>query len=57
MEEFDLAVAENKAIYEKIKDYVLEHMGLKVSSLYRTSKGVVWYDWGGRLQLTESEKF
>lgn len=25
---------EKKAIYEEIKDYVLEHNGLKVSSLY-----------------------
>ena len=42
--ESSMITAENKAIYEKIKDYVLEHMGLKVSSLYRTSKGVVWYN-------------
>ena len=30
----DLTAAESKATYEEIKDYVLEHMGLKVSSLY-----------------------
>lgn len=34
MSELDLTVAESKAAYEEIKDYVLEHMGLKVSSLY-----------------------
>ena len=34
MSEFDLTAAESKATYEEIKDYVLEHMGLKVSSLY-----------------------
>lgn len=30
----DLTTAESKATYEEIKDYVLEHMGLKISSLY-----------------------
>ena len=34
MSELDLTAAESKATYEEIKDYVLEHMGLKVSSLY-----------------------
>ena len=34
MREMDLTAAESKAAYEEIKDYVLEHMGLKVSSLY-----------------------
>ncbi|MCI8798986.1 MAG: 23S rRNA (uracil(1939)-C(5))-methyltransferase RlmD, partial [Lachnospiraceae bacterium] len=34
MSELDLTAAESKAIYEEIKDYVLEHTGLKVSSLY-----------------------
>ena len=34
MDELDLTAAESKATYEEIKDYVLEHMGLKVSSLY-----------------------
>ena len=34
MDEFDLTAAESKATYEEIKDYVLEHTGLKVSSLY-----------------------
>lgn len=33
MREVDLTVAESKAIYEDIKNYVLEHIGLKVSSL------------------------
>lgn len=32
MSEMDLTAAESKAIYEEIKDYVLEHTGLKVSS-------------------------
>lgn len=34
MDEFDLTDAEKKATYQEIKDYVLEHSGLKVSSLY-----------------------
>ena len=34
MSEMDVTAAESKATYEKIKDYVLEHSGLKVSSLY-----------------------
>ncbi len=34
MDELDLTAAESKATYEEIKEYVLEHMGLKVSNLY-----------------------
>ena len=34
MSELDLTAAESKATYEEIKEYVLEHSGLKVSSLY-----------------------
>lgn len=34
MDELDLTVAESKATYEEIKAYVLEHSGMKVSSLY-----------------------
>ena len=34
MSEMDLTAAESKATYEEIKKYVLEHTGLKVSSLY-----------------------
>ena len=34
MDELDLTAAESKATYEEIKDYVLAHAGLKVSSLY-----------------------
>ena len=34
MDELDLTAEESKATYEEIKDYVLEHTGLKVSSLY-----------------------
>ena len=34
MSEMDLTAAESKTTYEEIKDYVLEHTGLKVSSLY-----------------------
>lgn len=34
MSEMDLTAAESKATYEEIKGYVLEHRGLKVSSLY-----------------------
>lgn len=34
MDELDLTAAESKATYQEIKDYVLSHSGLKVSSLY-----------------------
>lgn len=34
MEELDLTVAESKATYGEIRDYVLEHTGSKVSWLY-----------------------
>ncbi|MCM1570208.1 MAG: class I SAM-dependent RNA methyltransferase, partial [Roseburia sp.] len=34
MGEMDLTAAESKATYEEIKEYVLEHTGLKVSNLY-----------------------
>ena len=34
MSEMDLTAAESKATYEEIKNYVLEHTRLKVSSLY-----------------------
>jgi len=34
MDELELTDAEKKATYQEIKDYVLEHSGLKVSSLY-----------------------
>ena len=33
MDQLDLTNAEKKATYQEIKDYVLEHTGLKVSSL------------------------
>lgn len=34
LDEMDLPTVESKATYEEIKDYVLKHTGLKVSSLY-----------------------
>lgn len=34
MDELDLTAVEKKATYDEIKAYVLEHSGLKVSSLY-----------------------
>lgn len=34
MDELNLTSAESKATYEAIKAYVLEHTGLKLSSLY-----------------------
>ena len=34
MDELDLTVAEKKATYDEIKAHVMEHSGLKVSSLY-----------------------
>lgn len=34
MDELDLTAAESRATYEEIKEYVLEHSGMKVSSLY-----------------------
>lgn len=42
MDELDLTAAESKATYEEIKDYVLEHTGLKVTSLY-IAQAEVWY--------------
>lgn len=33
MDELDLTAAEKKATYQELKDYVLEHYGLKVSQL------------------------
>lgn len=33
MDELDVTIAERKATYEEIKDYVLKHRGLKISSL------------------------
>lgn len=34
MDEFDLTVAESKATYNQIKEYVLEKTGLRISNLY-----------------------
>ena len=34
MDELDVTVAESKATYKEIKDYVLKQSGLKVSNLY-----------------------
>lgn len=34
MDEMDLTKAESKATYEEIKEYVLEHTGMKVNNLY-----------------------
>ena len=34
MDELDLTAAESNATYEQIKAHVLEHSGMKVSSLY-----------------------
>lgn len=34
LDELDLIAAESKATYEEIKTFVLEHSGMKVSSLY-----------------------
>lgn len=34
MDELDLTAAESKDTYEEIKEYMLEHSGMKVSSLY-----------------------
>ena len=34
LDELDLTAAESKATYEEIREYVLEHTGLKVSHLY-----------------------
>ena len=34
MDEIDLTSAESKATYEEIREYVVEHTGLKVSHLY-----------------------
>lgn len=34
LDEMDLTTAESKATYDEIKQYVLEHTGMKVSQLY-----------------------
>lgn len=34
VDEMDLTKAESRATYEEIKEYVLEHTGMKVSNLY-----------------------
>lgn len=34
MDELDLTSVESKAAYGEIKEYVLEHSGMKVSGLY-----------------------
>ena len=34
LDELDITAAESKATYPEIKEYVLNHHGLKVSSLY-----------------------
>lgn len=34
LDEMDLTAVESRATYEEIKEYVLEHSGLKVSNLY-----------------------
>ena len=34
LDELDLTAAESKSTYEEVKEYVLEHTGLKVSHLY-----------------------
>ena len=34
IDKLDLTAAEKKATYDEIKAYILEHSGLKVSSLY-----------------------
>ena len=34
LDELDITAAESKATYPEIKEYVLEHFGLKVSGLY-----------------------
>ena len=34
LDDMDVTPAESKASYQEIKDYVLEHSGLKVSCLY-----------------------
>ncbi len=34
LDELDITAAKPKATYPKIKEYVLEHSGLNVSSLY-----------------------
>lgn len=36
MDEMGMTTSENKTTYKEIMDYVLEHIGLKVSNLYIT---------------------
>ena len=57
MDELDLTAAESKATYEEIKDYVLEHTGLKVSSLYIAQvKREMWDYREGELQSAKNRK-
>lgn len=56
MDELDLTSAESKATYEEIKEYVLEHTGLKVSSLYISqAKRKCGLDVGKNYNLAKSE--
>lgn len=46
LDEMDLTAVESKATYNKIKAYVLEKHGLKVSSLYiKLSRSSVVWKW------------
>lgn len=56
MNELDLTAAESKATYQEIKDYVMEHSGLKVSSLYISRvKRKSGLDVGKNYNLSRSE--
>lgn len=56
MDELDLTSAESKATYDEIKAYVLEHSGLKVSSLYISQvKRKLGLEVGANYNLPKSE--
>ena len=56
LDELDLTSAESKATYDEIKAYVLEHTGLKVSSLYISQiKRKCGLDVGQNYNLSQKE--
>lgn len=56
LDEMDLTAAENKATYDEIKAFVLEHSGLKVSSLYISQvKRKLGLEVGANYNLSKSE--
>lgn len=56
LDEMDVTAAESKATYDEIKAYVLDHSGLKVSSLYISQiKRKLGLEVGANYNLPKSE--